>query len=214
MKKTRIIRSVYPVYAVALVIVLLTFTVGLHSVRAWAAALLLSGIVYAVLRHFFPDTTVVEEVPEPEPTDPKEAELFHLRQDRDNAVSELRQLNEAIPDETLSAHIAHIEQTTAQIVDYVVEHPEQKGQIRRFMDYYLPTTLRLMQEYARLEGLHTSGENIDAAKSRIEATLATACAAFDKQLDALYADTTMDVSAESAVMEAMLQQDGLLRNDF
>ncbi len=211
MKKTKKVRNGYPVYVIALVALIAAFVVRVHTVSGWIVTAALAAAAYALAHAVLPDTVLVVEEPEPEPADP---ELAALKKERDRAISEMRRINDNIPDEKISAQIDHIESTTAKIFDCVMEHPERKGQIRRFMDYYLPTTIRLLNEYDRMGQLGVAGDNIDASKRRIEEMLDTACAAYDKQLDALYANAAMDISADVTVLQNMMKQEGLTGSDF
>lgn len=206
MKKKVTIRNPAPVYAVAVVWLVGVFVLRLHGIAAYLCMAATSLAVFLLCRAIWPDKEEVVEVPEPEPSDP---ELAALKKERDRAVGEMRRLNDNIPDEKLSSQIDHIETTTKKIFDYVMEKPEKKGQIRTFMNYYLPTTIKLLNEYDRMENLGVSGKNIDSSKKKIEGMLDTVCAAFDKQLDALFSDTAMDISADVTVLEKMMQQEGL-----
>ena len=132
-----------------------------------------------------------------------------LIKERDRAVSEMRRLNDNIPDPRLSQQIDHLEEVTGKIVDQVVSQPKKLPQIRRFMDYYLPTTLKLLNAYDRMDAAGVSGSNIDGTKAKIEDIMGTICAAFDKQLDALYGEEALDISTDIAVLENLLAQEGL-----
>lgn len=206
MKKTVTTRNAAPVYAIAVVWLIGTFLVGVHSIAGYLVLAALSAAAFLVGRKIWPDTVEEVEVPEPEPADP---ELAALKKERDRAIIEIRRLNDNIADPGISRQIDHIESTTRKIFDYILEKPEKKGQVRTFLNYYLPTTIKLLNEYDRMDNLGVSGENIDSAKRKIAGMLDSVCAAFDKQLDALFSDTAMDVSAEITVLEQMMQQQGL-----
>ncbi|MCC8075413.1 MAG: 5-bromo-4-chloroindolyl phosphate hydrolysis family protein [Clostridiales bacterium] len=206
MKKTVTTRNAAPVYTIAVVWLIGTFLVGVHSIVGYLVLAALSVAAFLVGRRIWPDTVEEVEVPEPEPADP---ELAALKKERDRAISEIRRLNDNIADEDISRQIDHIEATTRKIFDYILEKPEKKSQVRTFLNYYLPTTIKLLNEYDRMDNLGVSGANIDSAKRKIEGMLDTICVAFDKQLDALFSDTAMDISAEITVLEQMMQQQGL-----
>ncbi len=206
MKKTVTTRNAAPVYAIAVVWLIGTFLVGVHSIGGYLVLAALSVAAFLVGRKIWPDTVEEVEIPEPEPADP---ELAALKKERDRAISEIRRLNDNIADEDISRQIDHIEATTRKIFDYILEKPEKKSQVRTFLNYYLPTTIKLLNEYDRMDNLGVSGANIDSAKRKIEGMLDTICVAFDKQLDALFSDTAMDISAEITVLEQMMQQQGL-----
>ena len=138
--------------------------------------------------------------------DPK---IAALRKEKDRAISELRRLNDAIPDEKISAQIDHLEEVTGNILDHVIEKPEKQPQISRFLDYFLPTTIKLLNAYDRMDSAGISGSNIDATKVKVEQMLDTLCSAFDKQLDALFGEEALDISTDITVMENLLAQEGL-----
>lgn len=184
-----------------------------HIVMAAAASL----IAAKVGKSIFPDKTFTvadEEKKETakEPEKPKttgDPELDALIAERDRAVSEMRRLNDAIPGEKISAQIDHLEEDTRKIIDYVAQHKEKLPQIKRFLNYYLPTTLKLLNAYDRMGAAGVSGENIDGTKERIDKMMDSLVAAFDKQLDALFADEALDVATDITVMENLLRQEGL-----
>ena len=121
----------------------------------------------------------------------------------------MRRLNDSIKDVKISAQISHLEVTTGKIIDAVVEKPAKLPQIRKFMNYYLPTTLKLLNAYDRMDSTGVSGANIDGTKGKIEEMLDTICVAFSRQLDALYGEEALDISADIKGMEQMLQQEGI-----
>lgn len=121
----------------------------------------------------------------------------------------MRRLNDSIEDETISAQIDHLEEVTSKIIDQVIKEPAKLPQIRRFLDYYLPTTLKILNAYDRMDAMGVSGDNIDSTKQRVERMMGTIVQAFDKQLDALFGAEAMDISTDITVMENLLAQEGL-----
>lgn len=134
--------------------------------------------------------------------------------EKDEAIEEMHRLNDAIEDEGLSKQIDHLESITKKIVDYIIKHPKKKSEVGKFFDYYLPTTMKLLNTYARMDGAGISGTNIDGTKEKVEDMMSTALAAFDKQYDALFADEALDVSTDITVMENMLKSEGLTGDDI
>lgn len=154
----------------------------------------------------------VKEAPKHKTTgDP---EIDKMIVDKDLAIAEMKRLDVAIEDEVLSAQIVHLEQVTEKIVAYIVKHPKKKNQLTKFFNYYLPTTLKLLNAYDRMDETGISGTNIDGTKEKVEDMMETALAAFDKQLDALYADEALDVSTDITVMENMLKSEGLTDDEI
>ena len=81
------------------------------------------------------------------------------------------------------------------------------------MDYYLPTTLKLLNAYDRMGAQGVSGENIDATMQRVESMMGTIVTAFEKQLDMLFGSEAMDISADITVLENMMKREGLSEDD-
>lgn len=127
------------------------------------------------------------------------------------AIEEMHRLNDAISDARISDQIAHIEEVTTKITDYVVDHPDKKRQVNRFFNYYIPTTLKLLNAYDRMDDVGISGVNIDGTKGSVEKMMDTAVSAFDKQLDALYGDEALDISTDITVMENLMKSEGLIK---
>ena len=128
-------------------------------------------------------------------------------------VERIRQADVDIADEVMSEKIRRMQNLTASIFAEVEAHPEKKPQIDRFMTYYLPTTLKLLESYARIEAQGVSGENMAKAKADIEGIADTLVAGYEKQLDKLYRAEAMDIAGDVSVIENMLKRDGLSGQD-
>lgn len=220
-------KSVAPFYAVAAVWLLWAVFGRLYTLGHILAAAAVSVVVFLVAKAIWPDRTWTTPEPEPvktktepepeQPTGPVKPErkstgnpeIDALIAERDRALSEMKRLNDSIEDPTISAQIERLETTTQKIIGVVVEKPEKLSQISRFLNYYLPTTLKLLNAYDRMDAAGVSGINIDGTKGKIEDMMETICKAFDKQLDALFGDEALDISADITVLEQMLQQEGL-----
>jgi len=124
----------------------------------------------------------------------------------------IRKVNEEIPDEKLSAQMDQLDDVANRIFRTVADQPGKAPQIRRFMDYYLPTTLKMLEGYRKMEERHVSGAEADATRGQIRQAMNVVLKAFDKQLHALYQDDMLDISTDIDVMEAMLKQDGLMES--
>ncbi len=96
-----------------------------------------------------------------------------------------------------------------KIFDRVEQNPASVGDIRKLMEYYLPTTIKLLQAYQDLDAQPVQGENIISSKKEIEKTLDTLNRAFEKLLDDLFQETAWDVSTDISVLHTMLAQEGL-----
>lgn len=127
----------------------------------------------------------------------------------DMYVQKIRECNEAIPGEEISAKIYRIELIVDKIFDRVEQNPGSIPDVRKMMEYYLPTTIKLLEAYAQMDAQPVKGENIQTAKKEIEATLDTLNVAFEKLLDSLFQKDAWDVSADISVLNTMLAQEGL-----
>ena len=209
-KKIR--RSVAPFYGVAAVWVVYALAFDLYRPTHFIFAAVLSAGVYLLLRAVCKDEEYEVEIPDPpkpEPASTGNPELDKIIRDGALAVEEMKRLDENIEDEKISQAIRKLEQTSQAIFQQVREAPEKLPQIRKFMDYYLPTTLKLLNAYDRMSSVGVGGENIDSTKERVEAIMDNIVAAFDKQLDGLFGAEALDVSADITVLETMLAREGL-----
>ena len=127
----------------------------------------------------------------------------------EQVLEEIRRVNEAIPDAEMTRKIARIEECTQHILEYQKNHPEKASELHTFLDYYLPTTLKILNTYAELERQGIDGENVTATKERIESMMDNVVEGFETQLDKLFQGDMMDISSDIAVMEKMLSRDGL-----
>ena len=147
--------------------------------------------------------------PEPRREAPPQETAQEAAAREDDILREIRQVNDAIPDAVMSAKIDRIEEITGKILKYQKEHPNKEGQLRSFLNYYLPTTLKILRAYAQLDAQGIEGENISAAKKRIEDMMDQVVYGFERQLDKLFQDDAMDIASDVEVLENMLRKDGL-----
>ena len=126
----------------------------------------------------------------------------------------IRQSNDAIPGEEISAKISRMELIVQKIFERAGEHPEVIPDLRKLMDYYLPMTVKLLDAYEDMDGQPVQGENITSSKKEIEDTIDTLNLAFEKLLDSIFRDTAWDVSSDISVLHTVLAQEGLTEDDF
>ena len=149
-----------------------------------------------------------------EQKDPKEAELAAAIKEGNEYLLQIRAVNEALPGEVISKKLDRLEKVTARIFACVRQHPEKLHDIRRFIRYYMPTTLKLVKSYEEFESQPVQGENITKAEKEIERALDTINTAFENLLDTLFADDALDISTDISTLETMLKQEGLTGSDF
>ncbi len=211
-------RSVLPYYGVAVLWVGYALARPLYTIPSFLLVGILSLGLFLLLRAVCPDQAVpqaeekaAEETPaeEKKPEATGNAELDKAIREGELAVREMRRLNDSITDERLSAAIDQLERLSGKIFEAVRQSPEKLPQIRKFMDYYLPTTLKLLNAYDRMAATGVSGENIDGTKAKVEEMMDTIVTAFARQLDSLYGDEALDISTDITVLETMLAREGL-----
>lgn len=152
-------------------------------------------------------------------TQPKEeapinSELQAAIENGRSCIRQIREANDAIPGEEISIKLDRLETIVDKIFTHVERHPEQLMEIQKFMEYYLPTTLKLVTAYKEFDLQPVQGENIRSAKFEIETTLNTINHAFETLLDSLFEDAAMDITTDISVLETMLAQEGLTKNNF
>jgi len=124
-------------------------------------------------------------------------------------LAELREAGSFIKDKTISDKVSKLEELTAKIFKIAEEEPDKQKQLKRFMSYYLPTTLKLVRSYATLEKQGVKGENIMSTKKSIGEVLDTLSVGFEQQLDQLFKSDAIDIASDISVLENLMQQDGL-----
>ena len=203
--------SVVPIYAVAAVWLIFGLVSPLNSVNRFILCAVISFAAFLICNLIFPGTTVeVEQKP-----DTGNAEADDVITRGRQSAARIRELNAQILDSTVTQKVDQIEAVTGQILAYVEKNPEKTAQIQTFMDYYLPTTIKLLTTYVELQNQSVKGENIGSTMDKISAMLDTILAAFTKQLDSLFESVSVDVSADIQVMEQTLASNGLINeNDF
>ena len=152
------------------------------------------------------DDELVLDNPQPESTpEPREAPPAE-----EDVIRQIRHLNDEIDDAAVSERIDRMEQVTASILCTLKERPERAEDARRFMNYYLPATLKLLESYRLMEKQSFQGENIQASRRQIEAVLEKLVSAAEQQQDKLFGSEALDVEAEISVLETMMASDGLI----
>lgn len=129
-------------------------------------------------------------------------------------IRQIRRCNDAIPGQEISDKISRMETLVRKIFDRVQTHPEVVSELKKLMDYYLPMTIKLLNAYADMDAQPIQGENIQASKREIEATLDTLNTAFEKLLDSIFKATALDVSSDITVLQTLLAQEGLTEDEF
>ena len=199
-------KSAIPLYAAAVTWLLYALLFPLYRLPHFLLAAAAAAVVGIVARLFCRDT--VEEVPE-EPETTGNEELDKMIADGKKAITEMKRLDDNIADPTISAQIVRLQQLAGKIFAQVEQNPEKLPQIRKFMNYYLPTTLKILNAYDRMGEQGVSGENITSTMQKVEGMMSTIITAFEKQLDSLFGSEAMDISTDMVVLENMMAREGL-----
>ncbi|MCM1026800.1 MAG: 5-bromo-4-chloroindolyl phosphate hydrolysis family protein [Roseburia sp.] len=146
---------------------------------------------------------------EPEQAKRTESELEAMISQGQDCIRRLRDMNDNIPGEEISAKLFRLENLLKEIFEGLKEHPEQLPQMKKFMNYYLPTTLKLVEAYREFDGMSAQGEEVREAKTEIEKTLDTINHAFSELLNRMFRETAYDITTDAQVLQSMLAREGL-----
>ena len=153
--------------------------------------------------------TAQDNQPEPEPEKaPEQAEDVPLNLETTRRFAQvLEKETSLMEDERAVEELQHMQKTTESISAWLEAHPESLPKARRFAEYYIPTTLKLLHTYNDVQG--QQGENAEAIRRDIAGILHTLNQAYDNLYDKLLSDMALDVSSEIAALQGMLANDGL-----
>ena len=214
-------KPVSPIYAVVVLWLLWPFILPLFKLLHYAFLITAAVILYNIVNTIAKAKADAKPQQEQQPQKPVQEEkssgneeVDKLIKERNLTISELRRLNYNIENEKISAWIDDIENTTTKIFDVVIAHPDKLPQISKFLNYYLPTTMKLLNTYDRMGSQGVSGENISGTMKKVEETLEMVVKAFHKQLDTLFAGEALDVNADIAVMENLMKTEGLAEDEI
>ncbi len=132
----------------------------------------------------------------------------------DEYIEKIREANAALPAPDITEKLSRLEMVISRIFARVKEEPSEARNLSQFMDYYLPTTWKLVAAYREMEEQKVQGENILTAKREILESLDTINDAFETLLDSMFKDKAWDVSTDISVMKSMMKQEGLTGSDF
>ena len=140
-------------------------------------------------------------------------EIDPILEEGNRALSEMGRLYMSIKDPEVRAKINEIMRITDKITQDAIHDPTDIPQIKKFMNYYLPTTLKLLNSYDRMSSLGIEGENLDRSMKSINEMLDAAIEAYKKRLDSLFENQALDIETDIEVMNTMLAREGLVGND-
>lgn len=215
--RKRSFRGVAPIYAfgaawLAYALLFPLYRAG-HLVLALAVSLVVGFVVGLAVRG---RKAADEPAPEPgvkkaesPPAKSYGPEVDAIIADGKLAMKEMGRLYSSIREPSVRGKINELMAVSDKIVRNAIDDPADVQQIRKFLNYYLPTTIKLLNAYDRMSAQGIEGENISGSMARIEDMLDTAIAAYKKELDSLFANQALDIETDIEVMNSMLAKEGL-----
>ncbi len=149
-----------------------------------------------------------EQAPQP----PKKSygpEIDPILEEGNRALAEMGRLYMSIKDPEVRVKINELMRITDKITQDAIADPADIPQIKKFLNYYLPTTIKLLNAYDRMSAQGIQGENLDKSMKNINEMLDAAIEAFKKRLDSLFANQALDIETDIEVMNTMLAREGL-----
>lgn len=209
-------KSVVPVYAVAVLWVLYALGFRMYKLIDFIILALLSVAMYMLFSKFFPGKTEYEEVPAPppEPYSSGNAALDAVVAEGERAIVEMKSLRDRIREHKIRDKVTELIGLLEKIIANLKEDPADLRLVGRFLNYYVPTTIKLLNSYDRMYDQGVSGENISGTMERIDLILDKIILAYEKHLDSLFANEALDIETDISVMEGMLKREGFTNKDF
>lgn len=149
-----------------------------------------------------------------EMNDPQKRELRFTIDMGQNYIKQIRDINDALPEEEISNKLYRLENIVSQILEHIENNPKKLPEVNKFTNHYLPITLKLVTSYKELNDQQVQGENIRNAKNEIEKSIGFINTAFEKLLDDLFEEVALDISTDISVLETLFTQEGLTKKDF
>lgn len=201
-------KSVGPIYTVAVTWLVYAMLFPLYKLWHFIVAAVVTFIIWSISKKLFKPTITYIEEPAPEPVS-YGAEVDAIISEGKLAQQEMGRLYSCIREPSVKKKINELMSISDKIVQDAIHDPSDVPQIKKFLSYYLPTTIKLLNAYDRMGSQGIAGENITGTMGRIEDMLDTAIEAYKKQLDSLFANQALDIETDIQVMNAMLAREGL-----
>ena len=207
-------RSLLPVYAVGVVWLVYAAFFPLYRWTDFIIAGAVSAIVYVLLAGRTPqELHIKQKKPTLKPAAPPiktgDEQIDELLRNAGKEVAALEGLALSFASEPVQQQIKDLSATANQILEFLQKKPEKARQVRQFLHYYLPSSLKLLTTYQEFGSEDVKGDNIRASMKKIEELLPGMQRTFADELDGLYRDQAIDISAEVSVMRNMIVQEGI-----
>ena len=210
-------RDVLPYYSFAGVWLLCACILPLYRVWAMLLTVALSGAcAYFVSRRA--EKAGKEEAASKKPAESKKAaeekksygpEIDPILEEGARALGEMARIYSSVHDKEVRRKINELMRITDKITQDAIADPSDIPQIKKFMNYYLPTTIKLLNAYDRMSAQGIEGENLDRSMNNINEMLDQAIVAYKKRLDSLFENQALDIETDIEVMNRMLAREGL-----
>jgi len=202
-------KSAAPVYGIAVIWVLYSLIFPLYMTWHFVLLACLSVLAYIVLSKIFPGKIERVEVPiEPESTGDEQIDSLLL--EGVSAVTEMRRLHDAIRSDEVKRKVNQLILITDKIFNKLRVEPNAYKQVKRFADFFLPASLKLLNTYDRMGNSGVDGENISSTMERIDNALDMTLDSYKRFFDSLFENIALDIETDITVLETMLKRDGLL----
>ena len=217
-KHNRKKKKVAPVYTFAGVWLAAACFLPLYRLWALLLTLGLAGFsAYLMGKHAakkeLKEAQAEEKKPEPVKTAaPQKSygpEIDPILQEGNRALSEMGRIYMSVQDVEVRKKINELMRITDKITQDAIHDPSDIPQIKKFMNYYLPTTIKLLNAYDRMSAQGIEGENLDKSMKSINEMLDQAIVAYKKRLDSLFENQALDIETDIEVMNQMLAREGL-----
>ena len=212
-------KSVVPIYGTAALWALYCVIFPLHNLLSFIILVCIGVLGYVVLSYLFQPKTDNIEVdaqsqPQSQPQSTGDEKTDTLLAEGEKTLAEMKRLRETIPNEAVQAKADQLINITEQIFNKLRAEPNVYAQVKRFSDFFLPTSVKLLSTYSQIDQSGVAGENITSTMERIDSALDMTLGSYKKLYDSLYENTALDIETDISVLETMLKKDGFLENDF
>lgn len=129
-------------------------------------------------------------------------------------INQIKIIRNELYKEEVAAKLDRLQYIASEILNYVEKNPKKLQEVNKFINHYLPITIKLINSYKELSNQIVQGENIKNAKIEIEKSIDIINNAFENLLDDLFEDVALDISTDISVLKTLFKQEGLTEEDF
>lgn len=124
-------------------------------------------------------------------------------------IDKIHESNDIIKDKIISQKLNRMENVVSMIFHEVDVNPQNADKLGMFMNYYLPTTEKLLEAYIEIDEKQIKGKSLEKTKKDIEGAIDKIIDSFEGLLDKFYHEKEMDIATDISAMEILMKQDGL-----